>query len=467
MTTSTTPAPKDVLAALWATAGGDPAALGAVTMTGADPVLPSVFRVGTAAAASVAASALAAAELWHLRRGGRQSVSVDMRRAAIAFRSERYLSVDGAPPPEIWSPVSGHFQAGDGRWVQLHCNFPHHRDGVLEVLGVGEDRAAVAAAIARRGAEELERESRARGLCVAFVRTPEEWRAHPHALQLATLPLLEIIRIGDAPPEPLPAAGDRPLSGVRVLDLTRVVAGPVAGRTFASHGAQVMRIAGPHLPFVAPLVIDTGLGKRSAHVDLRDAAGRESLAALVRGSDVFSQGYRPGAIASHGFSPEDLARLRPGIVAVSLCAYGHVGPWAGWRGFDSLSQSATGIVHEGTVASGAGKPQPLPCQALDHATGYLAAFGAMMALARRATVGGSWLVRVSLAQTGRWIDSLGRVPDGFACPDPSRADVSDLLEDRPSPFGNVSHVTVPAVLDETPARWDSPPVPLGTHPAAW
>ena len=212
MTTSTTPAPKDVLAALWATAGGDPAALGAVTMTGADPVLPSVFRVGTAAAASVAASALAAAELWHLRRGGRQSVSVDMRRAAIAFRSERYLSVDGAPPPEIWSPVSGHFQAGDGRWVQLHCNFPHHRDGVLEVLGVGEDRAAVAAAIARRGAEELERETRARGLCVAFVRTPEEWRAHPHALQLATLPLLEIIRIGDAPPEPLAAAGGRPRS---------------------------------------------------------------------------------------------------------------------------------------------------------------------------------------------------------------------------------------------------------------
>ncbi len=231
-------------------------------------------------------------------------------------------------------------------------------------------------------------------------------------------------------------------------------------------------MAAPHLHFVPALVMDTGFGKRSAHVDLREAAGRETLRALAAGADVFVNGYRPGALAARGFSPGELARLRPGIVYTTLSAYGHAGPWAGWRGFDSLTQSATGIVHEETAARGgeAGggeEPRPLPCQALDHATGFLAAFGTMMALLRRAEEGGSWRVRVSLAQTGRWLDALGRVDNGRDVPDPGAEDVREFIARRATAFGELGHVLPPARLDDTPARWELPPAPLGTHPPQW
>ena len=187
---------------------------------------------------------------------------------------------------------------------------------------------------------------------------------------------------------------------------------------------------------------------------------------MARDADVFVQGYRPGTITERGFSPNDVAALRPGIVYVTLSAYGHEGPWKAWRGFDSLTQCASGIVHEGMMAAGTGKPHPLPCQALDHGTGYLAAFGAMLALKKRAEEGGTWMVRVSLAQTGRWVDGLGRV-DGMAVKNPEATDINDLLEQHDSPWGKVSHVKSPEILSETPPRWVLGPVPLGTHPAAW
>jgi len=215
------------------------------------------------------------------------------------------------------------------------------------------------------------------------------------------------------------------------------------------------------------LVVDNGRGKLSGFVDLRDAAGRETLAALTRDADIFVQGFRPGAIGGHGFTPEQAAQLRPGIVYVSLSAYGHAGPWANRRGFDSLVQNANGMNHAEAEAAGAAQPKPLPCQAIDHASGYLMAFGAMTALARRVTEGGSWHVRVSLAQTGHWIRSLGRVPGGLACPDPGFADVRDRLEESDSGFGRITAVRHAATMAETPPRWARPSVPLGTHAAAW
>lgn len=474
--TFTTIDPAALLRSVWELAGGEEGSTRRVTFGAPDPVLPSIFHVDAIARATIGLSGLAAAEIWRTRGGGAQEVHIDPLHAAAAFRSERYLTIDGDPPQEIWAPVSGYFKTGDGRWVQLHCNFPHHRAGVLRILGVEDNREAVAAAIAGWRGEHLERETRAAGLCVAFVRTPEEWKAHPQALALATLPLLEILRIGEAPPEPFDTDGDRPLAGVRVLDLTRVIAGPVCGRTLASHGAEVMRIAGPHLHFVPSLIMDTGFGKRSAHIDLSGNAGQEVLRSLTAQAGVFVNGYRPGAIAAKGFSPREVARIRPGIVYTTLSAYGHTGPWAEWRGFDSLTQSASGIVHESTMY---GKPsassrqtlRPLPCQALDHATGYLAAFGTMMALNRRAEEGGSWLVRVSLAQTGRWLDSLGRVENGFDIPDPTREELvgvkAGIMGNRTTAFGELLHVRPPAILRETPANWDLPPAPLGSHPPEW
>jgi crotonobetainyl-CoA:carnitine CoA-transferase CaiB-like acyl-CoA transferase len=253
---------------------------------------------------------------------------------------------------------------------------------------------------------------------------------------------------------------------VRVLDLTRVIAGPVCGRTLAVHGADVMLVTAAHLPQMMPLVMDNGRGKLSTFIDLRNANGRETLAALARDADIFVQGYRPGAVRGNGFGPDEVARLRPGIVYVSLCAYSHEGSWASRRGFDSLVQNANGINHAEAEAAGSAQPKPLPCQAMDHATGYLMAFGAMTALARRATEGGSWNVRVSLAQTGHWIRGLGRI-DGLGAPDPRFEDVRDRLEESASGFGKLTAVKHAAVMSETPPHWARPSVPLGTHEPRW
>ena len=456
---------RGVLAQLWRWAVEDPDALDSTRLTGGDPVLPSNFKIATAATASIAAAGLAAAELWRLRGGRRQRVAVDARAAAAAFRSERYLRVDGRQPPGAWHPVSGFYRAGDGRWIQLHCNFPHHRDGVLRVLGCDGTREAVTVAVAGWKAAELEDALAAAGLCAGMVRAPDEWQLHSQAQAVAELPLFEIVQIGEAPAE-APGSGDRPLSGVRVLDLTRVIAGPVCGRTLAEHGADVLLVTAEHLPSIEVHVMDFGHGKRSARLDLRRADHAERLRSLIRSCDVICQSYRPGALAAHGLSAEELARLRPGIVYVTLSAYSHVGPWRERRGFDSLVQSVSGIAHEGGAAAGLDGPKHLPAQALDHATGYLAAFGAMVALARRARAGGSYLVRVSLAQTGRWIDRLGRVA-GLGAPDPRVEDVDEFLQTTETPFGVLRHVAPAAKLSETPAHWACPSVPLGTHAPEW
>ncbi len=455
------------LSTLWADAGLPADALDDVSLTGTDPVLPSSFAVGTAAQASIAASALAAATLWRLRGGRRQLVSVDMRHAAIEFLSERFVQVDGRPPEDPWDRIAGAYQCGDGRWVRLHTNFPHHRDGILRILGCDYDRQAVAAALESWTGFAFEDAAAAANMCATAMRSFAEWDAHPHGQAVLTQPVVKISRIGDAPPRGLPLA-ERPLAGVRVLDLTRVIAGPVCGRTLAAHGAEVLAISSPNLPNLPALVVDTGRGKRSAFLELRDRADNERLQALLAGTDILVQGYRPGGLAEQGFGPQDAARIRPGIVYVSLSAYGSVGPWSGRRGFDSLTQTATGMNHAEAQAAGETAPKPLPCQALDHGSGYLLAFGALVALMRRMQEGGSWHVEVSLARTGRWIRDLGRVADGLTIPAPTAADVAALLETTEAPgLGRVQAVRHAAVLGETPVRWDRPPVPLGTGPASW
>jgi crotonobetainyl-CoA:carnitine CoA-transferase CaiB-like acyl-CoA transferase len=336
---------------------------------------------------------------------------------------------------------------------------------LLKLLGCDHDRTAVARTLQNWRAEDLEDAAAAAGLVVTACRSFAEWDAHPQGRALTQLPLFSIERIGDAPAEPLPPAA-RPLSGIKVLDLTRIIAGPVCGRTLAAHGADVLLVIAKHLPGMLPLIIDTGRGKLSTALDLRQASARDTLAALTRDADVFVQGYRPGAIAAFGFGPDDLAKLRPGIVCVSLCAYGHDGPWAKRRGFDSLVQTASGFNAAEAEAFGDSAPRALPAQALDHATGYLLAFAAMAALIRRARHGGSWHVRCSLAQTGTWLRSLGRI-DGIACPEPGFDAVSDLMEETPSGFGTLTAVRHAATLSDTPPHWARPSVPLGTHPAAW
>lgn len=466
MSTDHMAASRAALHYVWTLAGGDPAALDRVRLTGSAPLLPSSFRVGSLAQASIAAACLAAAECHRIATGCDQSVSVDMRHAEVEFRSERYMRIVGAEPPPMWDPIAGVYQTGDGRFVRLHTNFPHHRANVLAVLGCGGTREEVAAALATRAAEPFETEAIARGAVVAMMRTEAEWAAHPHGKALQTLPVIEITKIGDAPPRLLPA-GERPLAGLHVLDLSRVIAGPVAGRTLAAHGADVLLVTSPNLPNFDWLSLDTGRGKRATFLDLHTPADRETLTRLLSQADILSQGYRPDAIARLGFGPEDAQRIRPGIVYVSLCAYGRTGPWAGRRGFDSLVQTAVGINAAEADAAGIDRPKELPAQALDHATGYLMAFGAIMARIRQAREGGSWHVQVSLAQTAEWLRSLGRLPDGLQAPDASLEDIQDLIEETPTALGTMRAVQHAAMLSETPARWTLPAAPLGSSRAEW
>ena len=304
--------PAHILADLWSMAGGDLSALEAVVLTGQEPALPSSFRVGALAQAAIATAGLAAAQLHKQRGGGDQTVAVDMRHAAIEFRSERYLRIAGKPPGPVWDKIAGVYTTGDNRYVRLHTNFPHHRDGMLKLLGCKYEREAVQAALSKWEAEEFETAAAEAGLVAAMMRSPQEWASHPQGQAVAGLPLIDIRRIGESPARALPRAGERPLEGIRVLDLTRVIAGPVCGRTLAAHGADVMRVTAQHLPGLAELDIDTGRGKLAAFLDLRADEERERLAALLREAHVFVQGYRPGAIAGHGFSPEACAEMRPG-----------------------------------------------------------------------------------------------------------------------------------------------------------
>src|SRR5260221_1843735 len=393
-------------------AGMDPERARAVEIAGgADRVLPTPFRIGETAAAALAATGLAASDLWQLRSGRAQQVAVDLRQATASLRSGHYLKMEKAEVSHERNPVMGMYPAKNGRWSYVHANFPNHRAAALKVLGVPEDKEAVRQAVAKWDALELEEAIIAAKGAGGMVRSMAEWAQHPQAAAIGSLPLMEIVQIGDAPVQKLPQ-GDRPLSGIRVLDLTRVLAGPTCARTLAEHGADVLKITGAHLPNIGYQEYDTGHGKLSAHLDLREPKDVDTLRELVREGDVFSQGYRPGTLANRGLSPEELAAIRPGLVYVSLCAFGHAGPWASRRGFDTVVQTVSGMTIRQAECIGGRSPGPqfYPVSAIDYCTGYLMAFGAMVALARRTQEGGSWLVRISLAQVGKWIVDLGEVP---------------------------------------------------------
>ena len=452
------------LSRIWALGGLPPQALDCVELTGADPTLPSSFAVGTAAQTSIAAAALAACELGHVRGQQRQRVGVEMIHAAL--ECEGWFSVDGQTP-DAWDPFSGLYACADG-WVRMHANFSHHRDGALTLLGLSSttaQREDAQRALRTWKALDFEQAAADRGLVVSALRSFAEWDVHPQANAVATQPLLTLERIGEAPPLAMPPlrADQLPLTGLRVLDLTRIVAGPVAGRTLAALGADVLLVNSPHLPNIA-LIAENSRGKLSCHLDLHTPDHRQAMDALVSDTDVFIQGYRPGGLAALGYGAQALAARRPGIVVVSLSAYGEQGPWAQRRGFDSLVQAATGFNLAEAEAAGAAKPEALPMQILDHASGYLMAFATAAAKARQLQEGGSWHVRVSLAQTAHWLRGLGRVASGFAITAPER---QSYLETYSSGFGSLVAVRPTPQLSRTPARWSRPSAPPGTNAPLW
>ncbi|MEQ0557626.1 CoA transferase [Amycolatopsis sp. NEAU-NG30] len=430
---------REVVEGVWdALTGSSP---GSFELTGTEDVLPGPYRVAAAASATIAAATLAAGEMLKVRGIEPGVVTADTRHAAAAFHSEQLLRVDGVGAESVWAPLSGNYRTADG-WIRLHCNYPWHEAAVCWGLGVPGSRDAVAKAVAGRSAREVEHAVVTAGGAAAELRSPEAWAAHPQGEAVAGLPLVDLTPIGEAPKRTL-FYSDRPLGGVRVLELTHVLAGPVAGRVLAAHGADVLHIGAAHLPRVEALVRDTGQGKRSAFVALDTEGGRARLKKLISRADVLLQSFRPGALERIGFGAEELAQLRPGLVIADLSAYGWEGPWARRRGFDSLVQMANGM------AWGEEEPSPLPVQALDHGTGWLAAAAIMTALHRQVTDGGTWRVRLSLAGTAHWLDSLG-------CKDPaaSEVDYTDLLEDAESGYGRLTRVRMPGGLPGAPPHWD-------------
>jgi crotonobetainyl-CoA:carnitine CoA-transferase CaiB-like acyl-CoA transferase len=387
--------------------------------TGLDGRLP----VGGLAVGAVAAQLLAARELAGAPSG---PLALDARHVGVAFRSERFARLDGAPVGMGFAPLSRFWRTADG-WLRLHGNYPHHRAAAHAVLGDDVERAA-----AQWRAEDLETAVVEAGGAAAAVRTAAEWRAHPHGRAVAGLPLATLRRVADGPPR------RTELSGLRVLDLTRVIAGPVATRTLASHGADVLRVDGPRLPDDRGGLVDTGAGKRHAVLDLAAAGDRRIVEELLAQADVVVQGYRPGALDAFGMDPAALAERHPGLVTVRLSAWGTAGPWGERRGFDSLVQAATGIAG---VYAGPEGPGALPAQALDHGTGHLAAALVLGAVARRRTEGGTWHGELSLAQTAHW---LLNVPP--ALPEPAAdhdVDPGPYLLDLPTPEGTATIVAPP------------------------
>lgn len=448
----------DALRELLGIAGVQPAEMPSIA--GDDPVLPTPYRIGAAGAAALAALGTAVARYGEQRGLPPQKVSVDLRAAALSLRSARYLRIDGNPLPPVWDPLSGFYPVRDG-WISIHCNFPNHRDAAMKVLQSPPDRKEAERKSATWTGEALEDAIHAAAGCAGFVRTAEDWQRHPQAQAVAEQPLVEIVRIGEAPPQK-PTPAKRPLGGVRTLDLTRVLAGPTCGKCLAEHGADVLKISAEHLPDSGLVEMDTGIGKRSARLDLRTQS--EQLVRLVKHADVFVQSYRPGALAARGFSPERLAELKPGIVCASLSAWGTTGPWRTRRGFDSIVQAVSGMAHKSGDAKG---PKLLPVSAIDYISGYLMAFGTAVALERRAREGGSWLVRVALARVGRWIVDRGVTScDGVAA-DVAPTELARYCAEMDAPVGRLTYLKPVIQFSHTPGEWTQPPVPLGTHEARW
>ncbi|GHI08728.1 CoA-transferase [Streptomyces cellostaticus] len=451
----------------WSVLGGDPALAERVTSVVREGALAARLPVRRLARACVGACALAAAELGAQRAGLTEvpGALVDDGAVAAAFHSERLLQVDGRAPV-AFAPLSRFWQTADG-WVRTHANYPHHRARLLRALDLpdGASVEEVAARLAERPALEVEETVYGAGGLAVALRTPKEWAAHEQAAEVAARPLVERERLDSTHARVLtPLAPEAspllPAAGLRVLDLTRVLAGPVATRTLALLGAEVLRVDAPQLPELADQHADTGFGKRSATLDL--TADRDTFEKLLASADVVVTGYRPGALDRFGLSPEALAERRPGLVVAQVSAWGAYGSWGGRRGFDSLVQVATGIaVTEGS----AGQPGALPAQALDHGTGYLLAAAVLRAVTEQSHDGGGRLVRLALARTAHWLtDGIPADQAGNAAP---YEGPDAWLAETDGPLGRLRHARPPVSFAGGPAGWARPPVPWGSDPARW
>lgn len=451
----------DYLGAFWTAAGGDPRLLRHVGQSGTG-ALPSAFQVTDLATGAIGAASLAIAEFVTARAATFPAVQVDRRLASFWFLTS--LRPEGWSMPPPWDPIAGDYRAADG-WIRLHTNAPHHRAAALAVLKTPADPAAVERAVATWEATALETAIVANNGCAAAMRSVADWTDHAQGRAVAGEPLLHrtLFESGDQVQWPLDPG--RPLKGIRVLDLTRILAGPIATRFLAGFGAEVLRIDPPGWdePVTVPEVV---LGKSCARLDLKQPDDRAVLDRLLAGADVFVHGYRPDALARLGLDAARRRAINPGLVDVCLDAYGWTGPWRERRGFDSLIQMSTGIADAGMRVFGRDRPTPLPGQAIDHATGYLMATVVIRGLTERLTTGRGSEARASLARTAQLLISGGDQAADAAPLAPERPeDLSEAIEK--TGWGPARRLRPPVRIESTPMAWDRPATRLGSSPAAW
>jgi len=444
---------------------------GSVEISGKDPIYSTNFKVAETAAGVLAATGAAVSDIWEMKTGRRQNVSVDIRHAAAAINSHSYLQFrepDGSYQARPNSPLAQMaydtvkaYQTKDGRWYLPHFGMKHLKEKVLGILDCEMSMESIGAAVAKWDAEELDEAIAEANTCGGIIRSEEEWLKHPHGEALAAQAVVEIEKIGESDPEPFPEEGPA-LNGIRVLDLTRILAGPVAARTLGEHGADVLMIAAKGIPQLKKFVIDLSHGKRSCFLDLNVSEEAAQLKDLIKGADVFSQGYRPGVLDARGFGAQELAAHRPGLIYTSINCYGSGGPFSDRGGWEQVAQSVTGISHE--VGN---PPTLLPVFVCDYMTGYLGAYGTMLALAKRAVEGGSYHVKVSLCQSAMFLQRQGRVEylkEGMGLSDEQ---VAPLQMDSDTSYGQIRHLGPVVRFSESMPKWSRPSPALGGDPAEW
>ncbi|RDS90164.1 CoA transferase [Pseudomonas fluorescens] len=423
--------------------------------------LPSTFAVTELASASIGAAGQAVAQLIRQQTGRLPDVTVDRRLASFWFSSS--IRPLGWQVPPLWDPVAGDYASADG-WIRLHTNAPHHRVAAERVLGTVADRAGMAGKVAAWNAAELEQAIVDQGGCAAQMRAWQAWQQHPQGLAVNAEALVQRQAFETTTDKPWHGSLARPLAGLKVLDLTRVLAGPVASRFLAGLGADVLRIDSPtwNEPGVVP---EMTLGKRCARLDLKTPEGRRVFEHLLRDADILFHGYRADALEHLGYTAPELQHLAPGLIDVSLNAYGWSGPWRNRRGFDSLVQMSSGIAEAGMLWKHADKPLPLPLQALDHATGYLMAASAIQALGERLQSGRGGSARLSLARTATLLVQAGQVPEQPALREEEPGDQGLVVEQ--TAWGQAHRLLPPLTISGTPLQWDLPAGELGSHRPQW
>ena len=450
----------------------------AIALSGTDPFYKTPFRVGETVSAALALVGIAANDLWALRHGRRQGLSLDVRHAAASLRTVDYTrkqKPDGqyapVPPSDSMAQmltVTQPWPTQDGKWLLPHLNLPSLSKKVLGVLQCEHTVEGVSSSVARWKGEDLEQAIADARACGGLIRTPAEWLAHPQGQYLNSRPVIEIRKVREGAPKPLSSA-TRPLDGARVLDLTRILAGPIAGRTLGEHGADVLMVTAPQLPQVAEHVRDTSHGKRSCFLDFEVAEQAAIFRELVKTADVVIDGYRPGALTRKGFGREQLFDLCPGLIHLSVSCFGSGGPFQDRAGWEQVAQAVTGICHTYGESIGAGQPKLVFAPMCDYLTGYMGGIGVMLAMARRAKEGGSYEVNVSLCQSAMFIQRRGLLEAFDGAPGSlTDTEVEKLYVQTDTPnHGRMLTLGPVLRMSETSPRWERPAPNFGMDRPVW